>query len=576
MRANSFLLCLNGLMAAVGEQTQSDLTQKEPALKKTLLFVTLAALWFVLCRHLSSEWKYNDQYSYGWFVPLFAAYIFWLRWEDRPKAESRKEKSKSRKRTLAIAIAGAALLLLLPLRLFEIPNPAWRALAWVHAGVVATLTLLAIWLAGGKPWLRHFAFPVGFFFVAVPWFSGLEEPLVQGLMRAVAAIDAEVLNLLGIPAQVEGSVIRINTGLVGVNEACSGVRSLQTSLMIGLLFGELKRLSILRRVTLVAGAVAVAFLANILRALFLVWMAATRGVNVMEHGHDIAGYAVLITVVVGSIGLASWLARNEAGRKKDELENEDKEGRRDSGFLLPNSYFLICALAWLVLVEISAEFWYRFYERQAIPQAQWTIRWPQAARGFRDIPLSKESQRLLRCDIGRQAVWNGDATDVPQRSSQNTLFFLRWKPGQDSALLANLHRPDVCLPSTGWRQSADLGFKSYPIAPGLTVPFHHFEFRHRVGPNQEEFANVFYCLWQDRVSRSGTFARQNADIAYGQFDWSRSERVRVVLEGTRNAGQQVMELVMTSVKQVDAREAEAVFTSILPKLVTLQFKPDAR
>ena len=81
-------------------------------------------------------------------------------------------------------------------------------------------------------------------------------------MRIVAHVAAETAMLLGIPAQVEGNLIRVSTGLVGVNEACSGIRSLQTSLMIGLLFGELKRLSVLRRVALVAGAVAIALFAN--------------------------------------------------------------------------------------------------------------------------------------------------------------------------------------------------------------------------------------------------------------------------------------------------------------------------
>ena len=45
----------------------------------------IGGLWFILCRSLSIEWSGNEQYSYGWFVPFFAAYLFWLRWEDRPQ-----------------------------------------------------------------------------------------------------------------------------------------------------------------------------------------------------------------------------------------------------------------------------------------------------------------------------------------------------------------------------------------------------------------------------------------------------------------------------------------------------------
>src|SRR3954467_9254436 len=51
----------------------------------------------------------------------------------------------------------------------------------------------------------------------------------------------EALSLFGIPAAVPGHLRHIHGGRVGVNEAGSGVRSLQTSVMIGLFFEELKR-----------------------------------------------------------------------------------------------------------------------------------------------------------------------------------------------------------------------------------------------------------------------------------------------------------------------------------------------
>src|ERR1700680_2294193 len=90
----------------------------------TLLF--FAVLWFVLCRHLSGEWSVNEQYNYGWFVPFFAMVLFWLRWEDRPKAEVGGQKSEgSSQRSVAVLVAIFALLVLLPVRLFEIGNPDW-------------------------------------------------------------------------------------------------------------------------------------------------------------------------------------------------------------------------------------------------------------------------------------------------------------------------------------------------------------------------------------------------------------------------------------------------------------------
>ena len=122
--------------------------------------ILLAALWLVLWRQLSGEWSVNDQYSYGWFVPIFALFLFWLRWEDRPKAESVEARVSTRTTGILAAedsrhytetskgssrfqvsdfrfqIGGAAigilaLSLLLPIRLFEIANPDWRPLSWL-------------------------------------------------------------------------------------------------------------------------------------------------------------------------------------------------------------------------------------------------------------------------------------------------------------------------------------------------------------------------------------------------------------------------------------------------------------
>src|ERR1041385_5900617 len=65
--------------------------------RAALIITFFAALWFVLFRQLSGEWSLNDQYSYGWFVPFFAALLFWLRWEDAPKArEDRGQKTAIR------------------------------------------------------------------------------------------------------------------------------------------------------------------------------------------------------------------------------------------------------------------------------------------------------------------------------------------------------------------------------------------------------------------------------------------------------------------------------------------------
>ena len=521
-----------------------------------VLVAGLAALWVVLCRHLSAEWSYNEQYNYGWFVPFFALYLFWLRWEDRP------EPSPLRSRSVLVPLALVGLVLLFPIRLAEVANPDWRLLSWIHGFIAVGLTLLLIWSLGGSSWLRHFAFPVLFVLISVPWLTGIEQPIIQGLMPTVAGIATNTLSLFGIPAEVQGNLIRISNGVVGVSEACSGVRSFQTSIMIGLLFGELKRMSAARRIALVIAAVAIAFIANCGRAFFLVWIAATRGVGQVEHWHDIAGYAIVGLVFLGCLGLTRLFSRPAATPAAPGVPARSKAA-------LPSLGFLASVLALLVLIEAGVEGWYRAHERDLQRTAQWNVSWPESAPQFRDLKIDERTKALLHYDEGRGAVWISPEPDQPgamrlaSESSASLLYFFRWRPGHNSALLANAHRPDVCLPASGWRQTADDGVRSYEATPGLTIPFRHFEFTNDTH-GQSRQAHAFYCVWEDRVRKDES---NEAHVASAPSAWTRSERIQAVKEGRRHLGQQVMEYLLLDSQPITKEEAEERFANTVRELV---------
>jgi exosortase len=512
------------------------------------LLGAFSLLWFILCRDLSLEWSSNEQYSYGWFVPFFAAFLFWLRWEDfsgiggtirprrmsstpqkqgrdgaRPSSRLIRQRTDSPQGTsvLCLLFSVFLLLLLFPVRLFEVANPDWRPLSWTHALVVVSLTLLAIFYRGGIRALRHFAFPVCFILVAVPWLTPIEGPIVQGLMRLVAAVATEALTLFGIPAQLEGSLIRVHNGVVGVSEACSGVRSLQTSLMIGLLFGELKRLTIAQRIILVAVALTIALVANFGRAFFLVWIAATRSLAAVKRWHDIAGYAIVGVVFVGTIAIASALSRLEgrapsrplvkvrgqngatgmsdidgeaarvavsewdtsASKQKSEVSGARSSLRSKNSFSV--SVFSVSAFAYLLFVEVAVSGWYRWHESKLVPARQWTAQWPETAPGFRELPIDGHTREMLKYDHGRQVSWvyapietsaapNEGQASPAERSGRAFLFFFRWEPGTATVLRARAHRPDICLPAVGWKPVGEPQLRSYPVADDFALPFQHF------------------------------------------------------------------------------------------------------
>ena len=265
---------------------------------------------------------------------------------------------------------------------------------------------------------------------------------------------------------------------------------------------------------------------------------------------------------------AGLLARGQ----RSEVRSQTTEIRgQSSSFILHPSSFLV-AICWLIAIEVAAAAWYRAHERNLVATARWEVQWPQAEQNFHEIKIDETVQRILRFDRGHAAAWTWPgfatldlATSFTARPPVCSLFFFRWNPGKNSALLANLHRPDVCLPAVGWEQVADTGVKNYPVSAGFALPFRHFEFRHAARDNPvQQVAHAFYCLWEDRAP-----ATQRLQMATSASAWTRGERLRAVLEGRRHLGQQVVEFVIQTRGPIEPDQAEARFGEALPALIKM-------
>jgi len=256
-----------------------------------LPIVAFSVLWLDLLRQLSYTWDTREQYAYGWFVPFFALFLLWRRWQDRPGRAVRQcdsttvrqcdgttvRRSNGRTGFLLSAFIFLLCLLLLPLRVIHEINADWPLITWPYTLIVVSLTLYAFHLAG--PQSRDFrfplsAFPVGFILVAIAWPYRIENGITQGLMQVVAGLTTEILGVFNIAAIQKGNLIEVSTGVVGIDEACSGIRSLQSTVMAGLFMGELYRLGLGARVGLFVTGLCLAFCFNVVRTLLLTWQAA--------------------------------------------------------------------------------------------------------------------------------------------------------------------------------------------------------------------------------------------------------------------------------------------------------------
>jgi exosortase len=464
---------------------------------------------------------------------MLALGLLRFRWLDRPNP------SPPARTGTVKALAIVAIAFLLPILLIEEANPEWRLIQWTHAGQMVLVTFLYFYYAGGRRWARHFAFVVCFLMVAVPWPMPLEIFFVQNLMRLVAAITVEVVGLLNIPAVQHGNIIEISSGLVGVDEACSGVRSLQTAFFVCLFLGELFRFSWSRRFLLLVSGFVAALVCNVGRTSFLVVSAARHGLDSMHALHDFAGGAVLV-ITLFLIGVAALLLKKPITRPPFDAAQSSVLPR-----LLPITASA-SVLAWLVIAAGSTELWYRLHETMFVENAHWTAVWPEDPEKAQSLPMDSTVVAMLRCNEAKTGIWQDDLGNHWQA------FFLRWSPGRNSSQLATAHTPEICLRGVGYHLSDDLGTRSLQL-PNLELPFRQYIFS-----KDQVRLHVFYCRWEDQrpAGALGTTLRE---------DGSQISRLEAVLAGRRHRGQQVLEV---AIKGPDtSKEALAAFSKELPRLI---------
>ena len=572
----------------------------EPLRSLLLPLCLFSILWLDLIRLLSSQWEAREQYAYGWFVPIFAALLFWRRWADRPgrslehgarsvelpaprpplpalssppPAPSSQPGSPAARWLLPILII-IPLAALLPLRIIYEINRDWPLISWLYTPIVVGLTLFGVYLAGGRPWLRHFAFPIALILVAVVWPYRIEKGLTQGLMRIVADLTVELLGWMNIPAMQRGNLIDLSTGTVGVDEACSGIRSFQSSLMAGLVMGELYRMTAVFRLGLVGCGLVAAFIFNVARTLLLSWQASQHGIDVIDKWHDPAGMTITIACFfvlwMVAVLLARWttVPRDHGTTRPvgagqgigSSISNAPSppllapSSKLRSPSSQPDSpvvswsrspvvgrYFAAIGL-WSILSIGATEAWYR--SNSEAPQLKWSVRLPVDKLGFEKVVLPLRTREILKADTVISCRWGSEAVTW-------TMYYSRWEPKSiESVARARGHRPDICLPASGMREISKGGPEFFSVG-SLKVPFHKYVYE-----IEERLLFVFFSLWHDGDEHQEGI--RSLDLV---------DRLAWAAKARRSMGQQTLQLILTGYANLE--EAEMAVRNELPKLIAL-------
>jgi exosortase len=276
-------------------------------------------------------WKLRDEYAFGYIVPLFVAYIIYERWPVLAKGLIRSEGPEAgsslpvdKFRMLDFSLQGISLLMVLGGLFSFLLGVLYRAMEGQNlissnflAFGYANILLGGAYLYSGRrsngepvplPERWHlallFLFPALIWMLSVPMFHVVQKGISTFLMNKVAIVVFHTLDLLGYAVVREGSVLRLPLGDVGVEDACSGIRSLTACLFAGSFLGSVYFKEFWKKVFLVGTAMFFAFFNNILRSLFLTGWAYAHGpeglddhvvVLGMDLGnvHDFTGWVVL-------------------------------------------------------------------------------------------------------------------------------------------------------------------------------------------------------------------------------------------------------------------------------------------
>jgi len=217
-----------------------------------IAILTALSLWLYWSTliHLAAQWWHDPNFSHGFFVPLFSAFVLW----------------ENRKRLLRI-----------PLR------PSWSGLP-VLAFALCVLTvgqlgaelflarsslllLLASFTVLFLGWnvFRATFFPWAFLILMIPIPAIIFNQITFPLQILASKVAAAVLSLLGVPVFREGNVINLPAMSLEVAEACSGIRSLMSLVTLAIIYGYLLEKRLWVRWLLALASVPIAVAANSIR-----------------------------------------------------------------------------------------------------------------------------------------------------------------------------------------------------------------------------------------------------------------------------------------------------------------------
>jgi exosortase len=259
-----------------------------------LLAAVIVIIYGQILFDLAGDWWNLPDTSYGMLVPPLAGYIAW----------------KRRNLTLSIPavpslagvlwIAGACLTLLIGRLGAEF------FLSRISLVILLTGLVYTFW---GKERLRTLVFPLLLLATMVPLPVIVYNQLAAPLQLFASQVSTRVAQFFGVSVYQDGNIIQLATTTLGVEEACSGLRSLSALIVMALLLGFLLCRRPVTRVILFAMALPIAVFVNVIRVSGTAIMADYNPQLAMGFYHTFSGWLVFLLGIAFVFGTSKILRK---------------------------------------------------------------------------------------------------------------------------------------------------------------------------------------------------------------------------------------------------------------------------
>ena len=247
--------------------------------KEILVVILLFAAYMPTIMWMWDRWLSEDSYySHGILVPLVSLFLVWSK-----RRTLRKLPSETSPWGLRIFFLGIIL---------------YWASAISHVYFTSGFSMLIV-IAGlvlhfyGEKALREILFPLLFLVFMIPLPLIVIAFICFKLKIVAAHLATFILNMIGLPAMQESSIIKMNHSYVLVEDSCGGLRSLISLTALGCIFAYQLKLRLFKKMVLFISAIPIATITNACRIVFLSAVGEIWGTQYTQGLlHDLSGYLV--------------------------------------------------------------------------------------------------------------------------------------------------------------------------------------------------------------------------------------------------------------------------------------------